>query len=218
SVRQRMIDLGLESVPFNRLYEQFAATRRVDDDTTSITVGFEGTVGSKFFLTAYYQWGENIEYADYNDNYRLPRTDRFYRALDSAIDPDTGRIACRANIPAFGGLTAEEEAEVSKLSAAQGREAFDDPLSNSMCSPFNPFGEALPPEVVDYITGSGAYHRMKLRQDIIDVTLQTTLGENRPSGPISLGGGIAYRDERMHQTAFGTDRDPRDLAAFGVFS
>jgi iron complex outermembrane receptor protein len=218
SVRQRMIDLGLESVPFNRLYEQFAATRRVDDDTTSITVGFEGTVGSKFFLTAYYQWGENIEYADYNENYQLPRTDRFYRALDSAIDPDTGRIACRANIPAFGGLTAEEEAQVSRFSAAQGMEIFADPLSNTLCIPFNPFGKALPQEVVDYIAGSGAYHRMKLRQDVFDVTLQTTLGENRASGPITLGGGFAYRDEWMYQYASGTERDPRNLPGFGVFS
>src|SRR5690606_33597909 len=97
-------------------------------------------------------------------------------------------------------------------------EVFADPLSNSMCIPFNPFGKALPPEVVDYIAGSGAYHRMKLRQDVFDVTLQTTLGENRLSGPISLGGGIAYRDEWMHQNAFGTERDPRYLPGFGVFS
>src|SRR5690606_10421498 len=57
SVRQRMTDLGLESVPFNRLYEQFAATRRVEDDTTSITIGFEGEIGNDLFWTAYYQWG-----------------------------------------------------------------------------------------------------------------------------------------------------------------
>jgi len=218
SVRDRMLAEGLESVPFNRVYEQFAATRRVDDDTTSITVGFEGEVGDDLFLTAYYQWGENIEYADYNDNYQLPRTDRFYRALDSAIDPDTGRIACRANIPAFGGLTPEEEAQVSKVNVQQGIEVFADPLSNSMCIPFNPFGEDLPQDVVDYIAGSGNYHRMKLRQDIVDVTLQTTLMENRQSGPISLGGGFAYRDEWMYQNASGTDRDPRYLPGFGVFN
>lgn len=218
SVRQRMIDLGLESVPFNRLYEQFAATRRVEDDTTSITLGFEGSVSPKLFLSAYYQWGENIEYADYNDNYQLPRTDRFYRALDSAIDPDTGRITCRANIPAFGGLTPEEEAQISRFSAPQGMVVFADPLSNSMCIPFNPFGKALPQEVVDYIAGGGAYHHMKLRQDIFDVTLQTTLGESRASGPISLGGGFAYRSEWMYQYASGTERDPRNLTEFGVFS
>lgn len=218
SVRQRMVDEGLQSVPFNRVYEQFAATRRVDDDTTSLTFGFEGEVGNDLFLTAYYQWGENVEYADYNDNYQLPRTDRFYRALDSAINPATGNIECRANIPAFGGLTPEQEAQVTKFNVQAGTQVFADPLSNSMCIPFNPFGKDLPQDVVDYIAGSGNYHRMKLRQDVVDVTLQTTLGESRAAGPISLGGGFAYRDEWMNQNAFGTDRDPRYLPGFGVFS
>lgn len=218
SVRDQMVNLGLDSVPFNRVYNQFGSTRRVDDDTTSITFGFEGEVGNDLYLTAYYQWGENIEYADYNDNYQLPRTDRFYRALDSAVNPATGAIECRANIPAFGGLTPEQEAQISKLNVQQGTEVFADPLSNSMCIPFNPFGKDLPQEVVDYIAGSGNYHRMKLRQDVLDVTLQTTLGESRGAGPISLGGGFAYRDESMHQDAFGTSRDPRYLPGFGVFS
>lgn len=218
SVRQRMIDLDLESVPFNRVYDQLAATRSVEDDTTSFTVGFEGTVGNDLFLSAYYQWGQNIEYADYNANYQLPRMDRFYRALDSAIDPDTGQIACRANIPAFSGLTPEQEAQISKTDVHAGITVFADPLSNSLCVPFNPFGKALPQEVVDYVAGTGKYHRMDLRQDVFDVSLQTTLGKARQSGPISLGGGFAYREERMHQIASGTSRDPRYLPGFGVFS
>lgn len=217
SVRQQMNDLGLESFDFRRVYEQFDPTRRVDDDTTSITFGYDGNVGNDLYLSAYYQYGENIEYADYNPSYRLPRTDRFYRAIDSAVDPDTGQIACRANIPAFGGLTPEQEAQISKV-APNGQTVFADPLSNTKCVPFNPFGKALPQDVVDYIAGSGNYHHLRLRQDILDVTLQTTLGEGRASGPISLGGGFSYRDESMYQYAFGTARDPRYLPGFGVFS
>jgi outer membrane receptor protein involved in Fe transport len=217
SVAQRMNDLALESVPFNRVYKDFASTRRVEDDTTSITLGFDGEIGNDLFLSMYYQWGENIEHADYNANYQLPRTDRFYRALDSAIDPATGNIACRANIPAFGGLTPEQEAQISKI-APNGLEVFADPLSNSMCIPFNPFATDIPQEVVDYVAGSGNYHRQRIRQDVLDVTLQTTLGESRGAGPISLGGGFAYRNEQVFQNASGTDRDPRYLPGFGVFS
>lgn len=218
SVRQRMTDLDLDSVPFNRVYEQFSPTRRVDDDTTSFTFGFDGEVGRDLYLSTYYQWGQNIEHADYNDNYGLPRTDRFYRALDSAIDPDTGLISCRANIPAFGGLTPAEEAQISKVNVQAGTEVFADPESNSKCIPFNPFATELPQDVVDYIAGSGNYHRLDLRQNVFDMTLQTTLGENRQSGPISLGGGVSYRDEWMYQNASGTARDPRYLPGFGVFS
>jgi len=217
SLAQAMADQGIASFDFRRVFEQFAPTRLVEDNTTSLTFGFEGEVGNDLFLSAYYQWGENIEYADYNNNYQLPRTDRFYRSLDSAIDPATGRIACRANIPAFGGLTPAQEAEISKI-APNGREVFADPLSNSLCVPMNPFAATLPAEVVDYIAGSGNYHRQRLRQDVLDVTLQTTLGESRSAGPISLGGGFSYRKEDVFQNAFGTDKDPRYFPGFGVFS
>lgn len=217
SVRQRMATLGITEFDFRRSFEQLNGNRSVEDDTFSLTFGFEGEIGNDLFLTAYYQAGENIEYADYNPSYRVPRTDRFYRAIDSAIDPATGQIACRANIPAFGGLTPDQEAQVSKI-APNGRVVFADPLSNSMCVPFNPFGKDLSENVLDYIAGSGNYHRQELEQDILDVTLQTTLGEGRGAGPISLGGGFSYRDESVFQDAFGTDRDPRYLPGFGVFS
>jgi iron complex outermembrane receptor protein len=216
SVRVQMEDLGLESVDFRRVYEQLDGNRKVEDDTLSLTFGFEGEIGNDLFLSAYYQYGLNTELADYNPSYRVPRTDRFYRALDSAIDPDTGAIACRANIPAFGGLTPEEEAQISKV-APNGRTLYADPLSNSGCIPFNPFGKDLPENVLDYIGGSGNYHRQELEQNILDVTLQTTLGENRGAGPVSLGGGFSYRDESVFQDAWGTDRDPRYLPGIGVF-
>lgn len=217
SVGVLMDNAGVSSFDFRRVFEDLAGNRGVEDNTTSLTFGFEGDIGNDLFLSAYYQWGENVEVADYNPNYRVPRTDRFYRAIDSAIDPATGLISCRANIPAFGGLTPDQEAQISKI-APNGLTVWADPLSNSMCIPFNPFGKALSPEVVDYIAGSGNYHHQQLRQDILDVTLQTTLGESRSAGPISLGGGFSYRQDSVFQDAFGTAKDPRDLPSFGVFS
>jgi iron complex outermembrane recepter protein len=218
ALAQQMDDAGVTSFDYRRVFEQFAATRYVEDNTTSLTFGFDGDVGNDLYLSAYYQYGENIEYADYNHNYQLPRTDRFYRALDSAIDPATGRITCRANIPAFGGLTPDQEAQVSKFNAQAGRLVFADPLNNSLCVPFDPFAAELPQDAVDYIAGSGNYHHQRIKENILDVTLQTTLGENRGAGPISLGGGFSYRDESFYQFAYGTSRDPRDLPGFGVFS
>jgi outer membrane receptor protein involved in Fe transport len=217
SVGQAMDAAGVSDFDFRRVFEQLAGARSVEDDTLSLTFGFEGEVGNDLFLSAYYQRGENTEYADYNPNYRVPRTDRFYRAIDSVVDPDTGLISCRANVPAFGGLTPEQEAQVSKV-APNGQTVWADPLSNTMCIPFNPFGEDLSENVLDYIAGSGNYHRQELEQDILDVTLQTTLGENRDAGPVSFGGGFSYREDSVFQDAFGTDRDPRDLPSFGVFS
>jgi outer membrane receptor protein involved in Fe transport len=217
SIVNRMAAANVTSVPFNRVYEDLAPSRLVEDTTRSITVGFDGRVAEDLFLTAYYQKGENIEFANYSENGLLVRTDRFYRALDSAIDPATGRIVCRANLAIYGGLTPEQEAQVAKVNV-QGRVVSADPESNRQCVPMDPFATNLPKNVIDYITGGGAYHRQKLKQDILDLTLQTDIGEDRRQGPISIGGGFSYRDERVFQDAGGNPDDPRRFQDFGVFS
>ena len=137
TVADTMAAEGLERVPFNRTYEQLAPSRLVEDTTTSITVGFDGEIGNDLYLSAYWQHGENVEYANYSSNGQLVRTDRYYRALDSAIDPATGQISCRANIPSINPLTPEQEGAISKLNGFS-RPVFADPQSARGCIPFNP--------------------------------------------------------------------------------
>ena len=221
SLRQRMDDVVagpgvLASFPYNRVFEDLAPSRRIEDTATSITFGFDGEIGNDLFLSAYYQMGTNDELADYSENGLLVRTDRLYRALDSVVDPATGRIVCRANVPAFGGLTPDQEAQVSKINV-QGQQVFADPESNRGCIPFDPFATHLPPEAIDYVTG-GIHHDQELTQDIFELTLQTDIGEDRAQGAISVGGGVSYRDEEVYQDALGNAGDPRRLQDFGVFS
>jgi iron complex outermembrane receptor protein len=203
-------------VPFNRIFEDLATAREIEDTTTSLTLGFDGDIGNDLFLSAYYQRGENEEIADYSSNGLLVRTDRFYRALDSAIDPATGRITCRANIAAYGGLTPAQEAAITRISAL-GQPVSGDPESNRLCVPLDPLASRLPQEVIDYVTG-GVHHRQKIRQDVFDVSVQTTLGEGGTREPISLGGGLTYREESVFQDAMGNADDPRRMQDFGVFS
>ena len=216
TIAQRMTTLGLASFPYNRVFEDLAPSRSLEDTTTTITLGFDGEIGNDLFLSAYYQMGQNDEIADYSENGLLVRTDRLYRALDSIVDPATGRIACRANLPAFGGLTPAQEAQVTKINVL-GHRVFADPESNRGCIPFDPFATHLPPEVIDYVTG-GIFHDQELTQDVLELTLQTDIGEDRPQGAISIGGGISYRDEEVFQDAFGSPDDPRRLQDFGVFN
>lgn len=216
TIVDRMTASNVTSVPFNRIYEDLAPSREIEDEITSLTLGFDGDIGNDLFLSAYYQRGENIEIADYSSNGLLVRTDRFYRALDSAVDPATGRVTCRANIPAFGGLTPTQEAALTRTSSL-GQPVSGDPESNRQCVPLNPFATQLPPEVIDYVTG-GVHHRQKIRQDVFDVSLQTTLGGGGGREPISLGGGVAYREESVFQDAMGNAEDPRRMQDFGVFS
>lgn len=217
SIVNRMATANVTNVPFNRVYEDLAPSRMVEDTTDSITVGFDGTIGNDLYVSAYYQQGTNIEYANYAPNGLLPRTDRFYRALDSAINPATGRIECRANIPAFGGLTPAQEAAITKINV-QGRVVSADPEANRECVPMDPFATRLPQNVIDYVTAGSAYHYQELNQNVFDLTLQTDIGDNRRQGGISLGGGVSYRNEEVYQDAGGTAEDPRRFQDFGVFS
>jgi iron complex outermembrane receptor protein len=217
---QRMDDVVpgpdvLASFPLNRLFEQLAPSRKVNDESTSVTLGFDGDIGENWHLNAYYQYGENIEIADYSSNGLLPRTDRFYRALDSARDPVTGRIVCRANLPSVNPLTPDQEAGITRISAL-GQPVWADPESARLCVPFDPFASEISQEAVDYIT-SGVHHRQRIRQDVIDISLQTEVERSRGRS-ISVGGGIAYRDESVFQDAFGNAEDPRRMQDFGTFS
>jgi iron complex outermembrane recepter protein len=217
SIVDRMAAANVTSVPFNRIYEDLSPSRLVRDTTRTTTVGFDGKVGNRLYLSAYYQQGENIEYANYSQNGQLVRTDRFYRALDSAIDPATGQIVCRANLAIYGGLTPEQEALVTKVNP-QGRTVSADPENNRQCVPMDPFATTLPQNVIDYVTEGDPYHRQQLRQNIFDMTLQTDIGQNRRPGSISIGGGVSYRDENLFQDAGGSADDPRRFQDFGVFS
>ncbi len=216
TIAARMDQLGLASFPYNRVFEDIAPSRQVEDTTTTFTIGFDGEIGNDLFLSAYLQKGQNDEFVDYSENGQLLRTDRFYRALDSIVDPATGRIVCRANLPQFGGLTPAQEALVTKFNPL-GQPVFADPESNRGCIPFDPFATHISPESLDYMTG-GIHHDQELTQDVIEVTLQTDIGEDRPQGSISIGGGISYREEQVFQDAFGAPDDPRRLQDFGVFS
>ena len=216
SIVDRMTAAKVTSIPFNRIFEDLAPSREITDNVTSLTLGFDGDIGHNLTLSAYYQRGKNLEVADYSSNGQLVRTDRIYRALDSATDPATGRIACRANIAAFGGLTPQQEAGLTRISAL-GQPVTPDPESNRQCLPMNPFASQLPPEVINYVTG-GVHHTQTIRQDVLDVSLQTTLGGADGKDPISVIGGVSYREDSVYQDAMGNAADPRRMADFGVFS
>ncbi|HUQ53452.1 MAG TPA: TonB-dependent receptor [Gammaproteobacteria bacterium] len=210
SLRTRMGTMA--SFPFNRVFEDLSPSRSIEDTATTMTIGFDGEIGNDLFLSAYVQQGKNEEHADYSENGLLVRTDRLYRALDSVIDPATGRIVCRANL--F--ITPAQEAQISKINV-QGKRVWADPESNRGCIPFDPFATHLPREAIDYVTG-GIHHDQELTQDVLEATLQTDIGEDRRQGSISVGGGVSYREEKLFQEAFGNAGDPRRLQDFGVFN
>jgi outer membrane receptor protein involved in Fe transport len=95
ALRQQMVDAGVESVSFNRAGSRDLGGARasMDNDTYSITTGFEGEV-SGWRVNGYYQYGINKQRIDLTNVVRL---DRIYRSLDAVQDP-MGRIVCRSTL------------------------------------------------------------------------------------------------------------------------
>jgi len=95
SLRQQMVDAGVDSVSFNRAGSRDlgGALASMDNDTYSITTGFEGEV-SGWRVNGYYQYGINKQRIDLTNVVRL---DRIYRSLDAVRDP-MGRIVCRSTL------------------------------------------------------------------------------------------------------------------------
>ena len=95
ALRQQMVDAGVDSVRFNRAGSRDlgGALASMDNDTYSITTGFEGEV-SGWRVNGYYQYGINKQRIDLTNVVRL---DRIYRSLDAVRDP-MGRIVCRSTL------------------------------------------------------------------------------------------------------------------------
>jgi len=96
SLRQQMIEAGVDSVSFNRAGSRDlgGAVASMDNDTLSITAGIEGKLGD-WRLNGYYQYGINRQRIHLRDVVRL---DRIYRSLDAVRDPATGQIVCRTTL------------------------------------------------------------------------------------------------------------------------
>ena len=206
----------LASFPYHRLFEQFAPSREVHDETTSVTLGFEGDITENLLFSAYYQWGKNIEIADYSSNGQLVRTDRFYRALDSARRPCDGRD----HVP-------REHPAVRRAHAGAGGQHHPDQRARAAGvrgSREQPFVRAVRSIRDEFVAGGGRLHHGRRASQAKDPPRRARylsadeLGGEGGRRAISLGGGVAYREESVFQDAFGNDEDPRRMQDFGTFS
>ena len=137
---------------FGLLSEDYLSIRNKEEvkrDTYRLVLDMKGDLPSPDFLDGFnydlsYVYGQT-DVDDINYNNRI--TDRFFAALDSVIDPGTGKPTCRSNlnpaaeppdlsifgIPAFSDTTGSFDSTVDYP------QSFT-PGPNSGCVPFNPFG------------------------------------------------------------------------------
>jgi iron complex outermembrane receptor protein len=169
-IRQRMLDEGIESFTFAKTHtrdEGLPSRVNTDNRTTSFTTGLRGDFARDWSYNVYYQWGRNKQDMTHRNNLR---TDRYFRAIDSVLHPETGEIVCMSTLT----------------------------NPNDGCIPFNPFGiHQNSIEAWQYVTGT--QHQIQiLRQDFFEGSVSGTPFENW-AGPVSFAAGASYRKDDLEQ-------------------
>ncbi len=173
---------------------KFLNDGRVNHDerkTFRFVTGLSGDFDAKITKV---NWDGAINYGETDSrfvNSSLEITDNFLAALDSVIDPATGRAACRINVPsaAAAGLAYDYAGESGASNPSQ-------------CVPYNPFGTTNANSgVYDYAFGS-FITRDKLTQQVanLNASFDTSRFFNLQGGPLAFAVGGEYRMERTHET------------------
>lgn len=109
----------------------------------------------------------------------------FLSAIDAVVNPDTGDIQCRRDVPATQYPGYDEFVRIP-----------DDQLTNETCVPFNLFGQQNSQAAIDYVTYE-ADRKHTITQQVASVIgrFDTSRFLNLPGGPLSFAGGLEWRRE-----------------------
>lgn len=182
SARAFFASEGVSFAFVSRMMYDIAEGRRstVDRETWRIVPSLEGRFDAGFAdvtWEAFYNRGEST-----NENQLggLLLTGNFQAAIDAVINPSTGQIDCRVNVP-----------------SAQGP-GFTPPtgMTAETCVPYNPFGEQNSQAARDYISTPAKLGEL-LTQDQAAVTFafDTSRFFTLPGGAVGIAGGLEWRDE-----------------------
>ena len=187
SIRQQMVDLGLNSLmmgvtninnatPGTFSYDNFI------DNTVGVPVSvqkrelkrgvlsIDGKIGSDWTWNAYYQHGELKARVDVQSNVV---TQRYNFAVDAVRDPVSGEIVCRG--------------------------VLNDNPAAAGCVPLNLFGEGVASQdAIRYVNVKPGenFQIIKLTQDVAAISAQGTLPFGLAAGDIAMAFGGEYRREK----------------------
>jgi outer membrane receptor protein involved in Fe transport len=151
--------------------------------TYRVVAGLNGDFDASF---AKINWDATLNYGQLDSHFvneSLEITDNFAAALDSVIDPKTGRPACRINVPT---------APQTGIGAGA--------LNPGSCVPYNPFGVQNGPNVLAYSFGAFATDD-KLTQQVANanISFDTSRFLNLQGGPVGVAAGVEYRREHTSE-------------------
>lgn len=179
SVRQQMIDNGVDSVRVRNAHADVPASGTVNErETTRFVAGLDGTFsafGMEIDWDTYWQTGITETDEQQQPTYK---TANFRAAVDSVVDPTTGEIVCR---------------DPGSVSVGVGDDIF---FADPGCVPFNPLGVGVATqEGLDYVLGE-PNRQQELQQDVFAFNFRTNSIEGW-AGPIALAFGGEWRNEQI---------------------
>jgi iron complex outermembrane recepter protein len=161
-----------------KFMQPFGRTQDITRKTYRIVAGLNGDFDAGF---ATVRWDGALNYGKVDThitNNSLEITENFAAAIDSVIDPATGKPACRINVP-------------SAPQTGQGAGAA------AGCVPFNPFGLSTNAAALGYSFGAFGTHDT-LTQEVASLNANFDTGRffNMQGGPLGVAVGAEYRQER----------------------
>ena len=155
-------------------------------DTYRAVLGLDGKLSDHLRYELSYTFGQ-VNSSSESQNDRL--TDRYFAALDAVIDPATGQVTCRINLP---GETI--------INGFQQFSDFSGPavtFQPGECVPLNILGAGAPSqEALDWILVDHT-DKARIRHHVLSGYLAGDTGSffNLPGGPVGFALGAEYRKE-----------------------
>ncbi|OUL57355.1 TonB-dependent receptor domain-containing protein [Pseudoalteromonas ulvae] len=181
-LRDSLLADGTTDIAFAKFFGELG-NRSADNKRELFRVvgGFEGAFvlsDTDFNFDAYYVYGQS-------DNRRQTLNDliptNLVAALDAVVDPDSGNIVCRSQVPSLQG------------------DGYSDPakVNGSDCVAYNPFGyNQASAEARDWVSAD-VTRTDKITQQIVggSITFDTAEFFELQGGPIGFATGFEYREE-----------------------
>ncbi|MES2605533.1 MAG: TonB-dependent receptor, partial [Pseudomonadota bacterium] len=227
SVRQVMQARGLTQIALHKSSQQFdgrpeiGSTRKGKNVFTQwqYSVGFDWDFAETWNLRASWQQGESKRNST---AYNLVQVDRMFLGLDAVRDPATGQIVCRSKLrnPSLTELAnaTEIRGRISNVPLnpyipagvpgnTQPLPYPVEPKAITDCVPYNVFGSGnMSAEAIDYV-GTDRFNIGYVDQDFSEVLVTGEVHEGWGAGPVSVAGGVTWRDQQFITYATPLDVD-----------
>lgn len=181
-LRQQFLNEGTTSVAMSKFFGELG-NRSADNkrELFRFVGGIEGlfTLGeTDFAYDTYYVYGQT-------DNRRKTLNDlvpdNLVAALDAVVDPSTGEVACRSQVPSLQG------------------DDYTDPASvnGGDCTPYNPFGYNQASDGAKDWVSADVTRTDRITQELIggSITFDTMQFFELQGGAIGIAAGFEYREE-----------------------